>query len=91
LTAPHPITPTSPSCPSAWQPNPADAPLIDAEKLFKQPVQPCQLTILPKLSRRSVLWRLSIESRELGTSGRTGQATMIRLTGTDCFHEHPSM
>src|SRR5258705_9501604 len=22
LTAPHPITPTSPSCPSAWQPNP---------------------------------------------------------------------
>src|SRR4030081_1781094 len=22
LTAPHPITPTSPRCPSAWQPNP---------------------------------------------------------------------
>src|SRR6516162_6325855 len=37
LTARHPIKPTSPRCPSAWQPNPADAPLIDAEILFKQP------------------------------------------------------
>src|SRR5258708_39471976 len=37
LTAARPITPTSPRCPSAWQPNPAEAPLIDAEKLFRQP------------------------------------------------------
>ena len=33
----HPIKPTSPRCRSAWQPNPADAPLIEAEKLFRQP------------------------------------------------------
>src|SRR6516164_6652200 len=37
LTAARPITPTSPRCPSAWQPSPAEAPLIDAEKLFRQP------------------------------------------------------
>jgi heme A synthase len=37
LTAARPITPTSPRCLSAWQPNPAEAPLIDAEKLFRQP------------------------------------------------------
>ena len=35
LTVRHPIKPTSPSCPSAWQPNPADAPLSDAENLFR--------------------------------------------------------
>src|SRR5262245_40280339 len=40
LTAPRPIKPTSPRCPSAWQPNPADAPLIDAENLFRQPGPP---------------------------------------------------
>src|SRR5262249_34403075 len=40
LTAPRPIKPTSPRCPSAWQPNPADAPLIDAENLFRQPGSP---------------------------------------------------
>jgi hypothetical protein len=37
LAEPHPIKPTSPRCHSAWQPNPAEAPLIDAEKLFRQP------------------------------------------------------
>jgi hypothetical protein len=31
------IKPTSLRCPSAWQRNPAEAPLIDAEKLFRQP------------------------------------------------------
>ncbi len=40
LTALLPITPTSPRCPSAWQLNPADAPLIEAEKLFRQPGLP---------------------------------------------------
>ena len=41
LTGAHPIKPTSPRCHSAWQPNPpADAPLIDAEKLFRQPGPP---------------------------------------------------
>src|SRR5579864_4600450 len=37
LTAARPITPTSLRCPSAWQLNLAEAPLIDAEKLFRQP------------------------------------------------------
>jgi hypothetical protein len=37
LTATPRIKPTSPHCRSAWQPNPADAPLIDAEILFRQP------------------------------------------------------
>ena len=32
LTAVRPITPTSLRCPSAWQLNPAEAPLIEAEK-----------------------------------------------------------
>jgi hypothetical protein len=33
----RPIKLTSPRCPSACQPNQAHAPLIDAEKLFRQP------------------------------------------------------
>ena len=37
LTAARPITPISPRCPSAWQLNPAEAPPIDAENLFRQP------------------------------------------------------
>src|ERR1700724_2735055 len=37
LTASHPITPTSRRCLSAWQPNPAETPLIEAKKLFRQP------------------------------------------------------
>ena len=37
LTAARRIKPTSPHCRSARQPNPADAPLIDAEILFRQP------------------------------------------------------
>src|SRR6266436_1879591 len=36
LTAPRPIRPTSRCCPSARQPNPGRAPLIDAENLFRQ-------------------------------------------------------
>jgi hypothetical protein len=40
LTAPHPITPTSPRRHSAWQPNLAETPRIDAEILFKQPGPP---------------------------------------------------
>jgi hypothetical protein len=37
---PAPIKPTSRRCPSAWQHNPAEAPLIDAENLFRQPGPP---------------------------------------------------
>jgi len=37
LTAQHPIKPTSLRCRSARQPNLAEAPLIDAENLFRQP------------------------------------------------------
>jgi putative transposase len=37
LTARHPIRPTSNRCPSSWQPNPAQAPLIDADNLCRQP------------------------------------------------------
>jgi RNA-directed DNA polymerase len=40
LTAARPITPTSPRCLSAWQLNPAEPPLIDAEQLFRQPGPP---------------------------------------------------
>jgi hypothetical protein len=36
LTEAPRIKPTSPRCRSAWQPNPAEAPLIDAEILFRQ-------------------------------------------------------
>src|ERR1019366_6065567 len=36
LTPTHRIKPTSTRCHSAWQPNPAEAPLIDAEILFRQ-------------------------------------------------------
>src|SRR4030088_3196391 len=37
LTEAPRIKPTSTRCRSAWQPNPAEAPLIDAEILFRQP------------------------------------------------------
>jgi hypothetical protein len=37
LTEAPRIKPTSTRCHSAWQPNPAEAPLIDAEILFRQP------------------------------------------------------
>jgi len=52
LTARHPIKPTSRRCLSAWQPNPAEAPLIDAENLFRQPGPPhrsrsCAARVLP--------------------------------------------
>jgi transposase InsO family protein len=40
LAARHQIKPTSPRCQSAWQLNPATTPLIDAEKLFRQPGPP---------------------------------------------------
>src|SRR6516165_2273973 len=46
LTASHPIKPTSTSCRSAWQPNPADAPLIDAEIPFRQPGPPLICVLL---------------------------------------------
>src|SRR5215469_11138990 len=42
LTDARPIKPTSTRCLSARRPNPAEAPLIDAEILFRQP-QPPQL------------------------------------------------
>src|SRR5262249_4774196 len=44
LTASPPIKPTSTRCPSAWQPTTAEAPLIDAENLFRQP-GPLQLEL----------------------------------------------
>ena len=40
LTARHPIMPISPRCPPHGSLNPADAPLIDAENLFRQPEPP---------------------------------------------------
>src|SRR5215831_16664057 len=43
LTDARPIKPTSTRCLSARRPNPAEAPLIDAEILFRQP-QPPQLS-----------------------------------------------
>src|SRR5262245_16398189 len=45
LTDARPIKPTSTRCLSARRPNPAEAPLIDAEILFRQP-QPPQSTNL---------------------------------------------
>src|ERR1700704_1884120 len=55
LTEAPRIKPTSTRCHSAWQPNPAEAPLIDAEILFRQP-GPAQLYIS---------WLLLFESGEL--------------------------
>jgi putative transposase len=46
LTAKHPIKLTSPRCYSAWQLTAADVPLIDAEKLFRQP-RPPQIKTVP--------------------------------------------
>src|SRR5499427_7601995 len=40
LTDARPIKPTSTRCLSARRPNPAEAPLIDAEILFRQPQPP---------------------------------------------------
>jgi len=40
LTDARPIEPTSTRCLSARRPNPAEAPLIDAEILFRQPQPP---------------------------------------------------
>src|SRR6516165_1163630 len=47
LTDARPIEPTSTRCLSARRPNPAEAPLIDAEILFRQP-QPPHLFICAK-------------------------------------------
>src|SRR5215831_16893398 len=44
LTDARPIKPTSTRCLSARRPNPAEAPLIDAEILFRQP-QPPQIAV----------------------------------------------
>src|SRR5262245_38578700 len=46
LTDARPIKPTSTRCLSARRPNPAEAPLIDAEILFRQP-QPPHCTYYP--------------------------------------------
>src|ERR1700731_1422544 len=57
LTAARPITPISPRCPSAWQLNPAEAPPIDAENLFRQPGprQTHGLTSPLSLARRAMV------------------------------------
>ena len=47
LTTPHQIMPTSPRCQSAWQPTPADAPLIDAENLLKKPGPAQSIVLVP--------------------------------------------
>src|SRR5262249_5117479 len=56
LTDARPIKPTSTRCLSARRPNPAEAPLIDAEILFRQP-QPPHLT---RTRRRNALLPVAI-------------------------------
>src|SRR5215467_11368191 len=64
LTDARPIKPTSTRCLSARRPNPAEAPLIDAEILFRQP-QPPQfaffgLDILPVSNKVLLQWESAI-------------------------------
>src|SRR6516162_4212739 len=67
LTARHPIKPTSPCCPSAWQPNPADPPFIDAEILFRQPGPALKFEGLPL---RAVIVKIGEPIDERTNAGR---------------------
>lgn len=70
LTAPRPIKLTSTRCHSAWQPNPAEAPLIDTENLFRQP---------------GASYRASKQQQACtGLGGETGQALLMRPPQLSC-------
>ena len=72
LTAARPITPISPRCPSAWQLNPAEAPPIDTENLFRQP-GPRQLVGVVPTDRRNA------DANETGSA----KPTSIAMSVTD--------
>src|SRR6516164_5080775 len=88
LTARHPIKPTSPCCPSAWQPNPADPPLIDAEILFRQPGP--ALCFRPVQAAHAILLHYSQRPRKEDQKAQTATLRRHCSSNDPRFFSHPA-
>src|SRR5215510_9513340 len=85
LTDARPIKPTSTRCLSARRPNPAEAPLIDAEILFRQP-QPPHIDIPPHAPSATISG--SVPPHRLFPSGGRFDGEIVFATAGGVFTHH---